>query len=108
MHTRGTVIPAGLNLRETPGGAIKDKIAQGDDVTIFGKSPNGHWLHVLHHKTNQRGWVAAAYIKEIKIEIDKDPDLSFADELLSWMYGGGIALAILLIILVAFAIRWFS
>lgn len=108
MHTRGKVIPTGLNLRESPGGVIKDQIAQGDDVTIYGKSPNNHWLHVLHHDTQQQGWVAAAYIKEFSLPPPKDPDLTFADEFLAWAYGGGIALAIILIVVVAFIIRWFS
>lgn len=109
MHKRGRVVPTGLNLRETPGGIIKDQLAQGDDVTIFGKSPNNHWLHVLHHKTQQRGWVAAMFIKEFSpTEVAKEDDIAFADTFIGWMYGGGIALAIVLVIIVALIIRWFS
>ncbi len=104
---RGIVIPSGLNLREAPGGPVIDQIAQGDEVVVQGRSPNGFWLSVIVCKTGLRGWVAAAYIKELVAEPpkdhappapkDEDVDLTFSEEFGPWLYGG-VALVVVVII----------
>jgi hypothetical protein len=56
---QGTVIPGGLNLRETPGGTILTVLPQGTTVEIL--EDQGNFLKV--NALGQTGFVAAQYIQ---------------------------------------------
>lgn len=59
MARTGTVIPQGLNLRETPGGTIITVLPQGTTVEIL--EAQGNFLKV--NALGQTGFVAAQFIK---------------------------------------------
>ena len=59
MAQTGTVIPQGLNLRETPGGTVIKVLPQGATVEIL--EDQGNFLKV--NASGQVGFVAASFIK---------------------------------------------